>query len=316
MKRKLNTFQKTALATIILTIFLIFVGGLVRAVGAGLGCPDWPKCFGSWIPPFSASQLPPGFDKSEFNPVLMVVEYVNRLVGITTGIMIILTFIRSLKYRKTEPAVFYGSGLAVLLVGFEGWLGGEVVKSSLKASIISIHLYVALIILIILIYTAYKAFQKKLSLTLYRDDKKKLFWIGLLLLFVTLVQIELGAQVSQAVDVVKNGSLLIPRTQWLANVGSIKFVHEFFAWAVLLVSMGLIYFMKDLEVKNIFRRIGTSVFGLIIFQIALGLGLVYLKMSPALQVLHLTNVAILVSVEFIFVLLVHQSESIKKPVLN
>ncbi|HKJ31211.1 MAG TPA: COX15/CtaA family protein [Balneolales bacterium] len=316
MKTKFNAFQKTALATIFITIFLIFVGGLVRAVGAGLGCPDWPKCFGSWIPPFSASQLPPGFDKSQFNPVLMVVEYVNRLVGITTGIMIILTFIRSFKYRKSEPIVFYGSGLAVLLVGFEGWLGGQVVESSLKAWIISVHMYTALAILMILIYTTYKAFQKKMTITLSQENKRRLLWVGMALLVATMIQIGLGTQVRQSVDVIKNSSLTIPRSEWLSHVGSIEGVHEAFSWVVLIACMILIYFLRPFDSNNIYKRIGTSILALIVMQIILGLGLVNLNMVPALQVLHLTNVAVLVSAEFLFILLVQQSEAIKKPILE
>ncbi|HKJ46097.1 MAG TPA: COX15/CtaA family protein [Balneolales bacterium] len=315
MKTKLNAFQKTALATIFITIFLIFVGGLVRAVGAGLGCPDWPKCFGSWIPPFSASQLPPGFDKSQFNPVLMVVEYVNRLVGITTGIMIILTFIRSIKYRKTEPAVFYSSGIAMLLVGFEGWLGGQVVKSSLKAWIISVHMYTALAILLILIYATYKAFQKKIDLTLTKNNKTKLYWSGIVLLVATLIQIGFGTQVRQSVDVVKDSSLTIPRSAWLSQVGFIDTIHQTFSWVVMIACLWLIYNLRLFKPQSIYRRIGTSIFALLIFQILLGIGLVYLNMPPALEVLHLTNISILVSTEFIFLLLVQQSSEIKKPIL-
>ena len=64
---KLNLYQKTALSTIAATLFLIMVGGIVRAAGAGLGCPDWPKCYGLWIPPMHVSDLPSGFDVDSFN---------------------------------------------------------------------------------------------------------------------------------------------------------------------------------------------------------------------------------------------------------
>jgi len=121
---ELNRYQKVALTTVGATIFLIFVGGLVRASGAGLGCPDWPKCFGMWIPPTAASDLPSQFDVSQFNVFKTWTEYVNRLIGVVIGLLITATFVLSFRYRKTEPAVLYSSALAFVLVLVQGWLGG------------------------------------------------------------------------------------------------------------------------------------------------------------------------------------------------
>ena len=77
----------------VFTYLLIFIGGLVRVSGAGMGCPDWPKCFGRWIPPTSLSQLPDYIDPEKFNLVLAWVEYLNRLFGALVGLIILITFI-------------------------------------------------------------------------------------------------------------------------------------------------------------------------------------------------------------------------------
>ena len=100
---KLNAYQKTAIVTVFATLFLILVGGLVRAAGAGLGCPDWPKCFGTWIPPTSADALPAGFDESQFNVWKTWIEYINRLIGVLIGFLITATFALSFRYRKEKP---------------------------------------------------------------------------------------------------------------------------------------------------------------------------------------------------------------------
>src|SRR5215467_4170810 len=110
---RLSSFQRLALLTTAATYFLILVGGLVRASGAGLGCPDWPRCFGSWIPPVSAAELPPQFEPSLFNPTLMWTEYLNRLLGVTVGFLILATAVSAWRHHRREPPIFLASGTAL-----------------------------------------------------------------------------------------------------------------------------------------------------------------------------------------------------------
>ncbi len=157
-----NRFRKFGIATIISIFFLIFVGGLVRSTGSGLGCPDWPKCFGTWVPPTSVEELPTdyktkfaikGKEIADFDTFKTWTEYVNRLVGVLIGFFVFLTVVFAFPYLKTKPAIFWLSFIAFILVGFQGWVGSKVVSSELASWMITIHMVIALVIVALLIYT-------------------------------------------------------------------------------------------------------------------------------------------------------------------
>src|SRR6186997_706943 len=156
---RLSSFQRLALWTTATTYFLILVGGLVRASGAGLGCPDWPRCFGGWVPPMSAAELPPQFDPAQFNPTLMWTEYLNRLLGVTVGFLIFATAISAWRHHRHQPRILWATIAAFLLVGFEGWLGGRVVAHELAAWIVTAHLIVAIVIVQLLLFATFEAFS-------------------------------------------------------------------------------------------------------------------------------------------------------------
>lgn len=306
---KLNLYQKTAITTVIATLVLILVGGLVRAAGAGLGCPDWPQCFGMWIPPTSAAELPAEYDASLFNPVHTWLEYINRLVGVLIGFLITLTFLFSFRYRKTDKVITIASGIAFVLVLVQGWLGGQVVRSGLSAGMITIHMILAMIIVNTLLFASFRAMNKSLSIQLSENVKKRLLMVSGAILFVTLIQLVLGTQVREAVDVAKN-VLELPRDQWIDTSDLLYSVHRSFSWLVVVLSGLLLYVNRTYDVARSLRMLGYAVFGLIILQMFLGLGMERLNIPGILQLLHLVSVSILICVEFLFMLMVGFSKKI------
>ena len=141
-------FYKSSMITVILLYILVLVGGFVRITESGDDCPDWPKCYGSWIPPFSIEDIP-----QEFNPSLDKVygswiEYFNRLVGVILGLSMVYTFIKSFYVYKHDKILFFGSFCSLILIIIAGWIGGQIATNIDGQNIIfqhsvSIHLYIA-----------------------------------------------------------------------------------------------------------------------------------------------------------------------------
>jgi cytochrome c oxidase assembly protein subunit 15 len=299
--RRLSRFQRLALWTTAITYFLILVGGLVRASGAGLGCPDWPRCFGSWIPPLSAAELPPGFDRSQFNPVLMWTEYLNRLLGVTVGFSIFATLVVAIRDHRHAPRILWPTLAAFLLVGFEGWLGGVVVEQELAAWIVTAHLVVALIIVSLLLYATVYAFFGQAA-TRTPGARRALAWSTLLLIVVTLGQVALGAQVRERIDEALTAGTA--RSSALATVGEYDRWHRDGSLVVLgLVLIVLLQVWSQHPNQSPLVRAAYAMVALVGVQLALGLGLAYLGLTPAVQIAHLTAASLLLGAETVMFLL-------------
>jgi heme a synthase len=299
--RRLSRFQRLALWTTAITYLLILVGGLVRASGAGLGCPDWPRCFGSWIPPLSAAALPPQFDQSQFNPVLMWTEYLNRLLGVTVGFSIFATLVVAIRDHRRTPRILWPTLAAFLLVGFEGWLGGVVVERELAAWIVTAHLVVALIIVSLLLYaTVYAFFAPHASRT--PGARRALAWSTLLLIVVTLGQVTLGAQVRERVDeALASGSA---REGALASVGQYDRWHRDGSLVVLgLVLIVLLQVWSQHAMESALARAAYALVALVGVQLAVGVGLAYVGLTPGMQIAHLTAASLLLGAETVMFLL-------------
>jgi cytochrome c oxidase assembly protein subunit 15 len=291
--RRFSSFQRLALFTTATTYFLILVGGLVRASGAGLGCPDWPRCFGSWIPPSSAANLPPQFDPSLFNPTLMWTEYLNRLLGVMVGFLILATVISAWRHHRREPRILWTMVAALLLTGFQGWLGGLVVANDLAPWIVTVHMIVALVIVQLLLYATVRAWKKG------SGPPSPLL---IALIAVTMIQIGLGTQVRGGVDIALDSG--VARANALATVGQLDHLHRDAAFVVLAGSLLIVVWLwTRFRGERTLMRWALVVVGLAALQVALGAVMAYVSLEPAAQVGHLTVASLLLGAETVLLLL-------------
>ncbi|CAG5008641.1 Heme A synthase [Dyadobacter sp. CECT 9275] len=306
-------FKRLALNTVITLYLLIIAGGVVRSTGAGMGCPDWPKCFGRWVPPTELSELPVNYKEIygtklkgeiEFNAVKTWTEYVNRLLGAFTGLMIFLTLLASWAYLKSQKRIFYYALAAFLLVGFQGWLGAKVVSFELHPVIVTLHMLLAIVIVFILIYVYV------LSKYTYSEGSEKpqkgVAGVGIFVLSITLVQVLIGTQVRENMDEVIRILGYQARTEWIEQLGARFYVHRSFSLLVLGANLYWFYLIRG--AGNSRDSVEKYIKGCLVVlgaEILTGIIMAYLGVPPFAQPLHLTFGILLLGLQFIIYLLVN-----------
>lgn len=320
--KSLKKFRNVALLTIYSVIFLIWVGGWVRSTGSGMGCPDWPKCFGTWVPPTSESQLPDNYlehfvevrlqknqrlvkmlnglgmtdlanqinndqsirEPEMFNVTKTWIEYVNRLIGVLVGFFIILTLLYAWKVRNYNKSIFWLSLFGFIGVLFEGWLGSIVVSTNLLPELITIHMFVAMLILVVLI----NAYMKAHSGNINHSIPKNLAFIGVVISIIALTQILIGTQVREAVDIASKTLGQSRREEWTSNLGNYYLIHMRFYW---LLVIGLLVWLFQL--KQFFQQAPSLKFwsqvliALVGIEVVMGISMHYWAIPPILQPFHL-----------------------------
>jgi len=327
-------FQKVAAAASIALIVLIFVGAIVRATGSGMGCPDWPTCWGCLIPPTSADQIDTskldiekyrrraarhGIDPAtitresvikEFNPTHTWVEYINRLTSLPLGLLTLATFIMSQWQWRKRPVVPMVSTLALILLGTNAWMGAQIVFSGLKPGIITIHMALAILQLCLLVFVAWRGCEQpwKMPASCCKSGLRK---IALLLFALILAEGVLGSQVREKTDALKNTHQHAPRSEWVAELeqSPTYLIHRSGSWAILLVA-GLFY-MRSRENRTGATKLEYLVVGIVLAQMCLGIVLSHVGILPIAQVLHIGLSSILVSSLFLWLLgsYAHSSKS-------
>ena len=268
-------FTKSVSISIFLVYFLVLVGSVVRITGSGMGCPDWPLCFGKWIPPSNEMELPDDYQSqmlnhrkkknakltklTEFLGIKLVddtnksnvnrkisfsstkawIEYLNRLVGVFIGFFVLLN-VYFVIFKRFKVSVRILSVCALLATVFQGFVGSVVVSTNLLPGLITFHMLLAILILLLLIHAKHLSHNP----IFFKFDKFS--FLIILALFVLIIQITLGTFVRERVDYLHNyegiTSNIIPLLNKSFNI------HKYFSFFVLLIVTVNWYYLKTLKI--------------------------------------------------------------------
>jgi cytochrome c oxidase assembly protein subunit 15 len=316
-----KTFIRFNWITLVFIYLVVVAGSFVRISGAGMGCPDWPKCFGQWVPPTEANQLPSDYrevylekrtkkiekfcrmlesiglketsntiladptllQEEPFNATKTWIEYVNRLFGFVAGnLMLLGLFWIVLKYRKERILLL--SAVNLILMGIEAWFGSIVVASNLVPWTITVHMLLALIIIALQLYIIHLISPVQKTLIPLNSTMK---WLVLLVFAITFYQMFLGTQVREYVDeLTKEG---FGRADWTDKMGWSFLIHRSFSWLVLIL-LTYIVWRNEKEYKIWLIR---SAYVILSLELIGGVLLAYADMPGLVQTSHLVFAAVL-----------------------
>ncbi len=327
--------------TVIAVYFLILVGGIVRSTGSGMGCPDWPKCFGSWVPPTSVNQLPNDYqeiylekrllkndrfvaslemlgfvqtaedirnDKSilveeEFNATKTWIEYINRLIGVVIGLLIVLTVFKSFALWELDKLIPMLSIVSLILVLFIGWIGSIVVSTNLLTWMITIHMMLALALVCLLIYIHFRAHHINKSIPFRTQRAQRLYLILFVGFILMIVQIVLGTQVREEIDYVATAMGNLMRGTWIDQLGLTFLIHR--SYSLLLLGIHVLFIYKiykySLRHSGIFK-LSQLMIAIIVLEIMTGVGMAYFAIPAFLQPVHLLLGALIIGIQFLILL--------------
>lgn len=318
-------FVRLNWVTLVLVYLVIIAGSVVRTSGSGMGCPDWPKCFGQWIPPTQAAELPANYreiygekriqkvekfarflssigmsetaekikndprtyEELPFNAGKTWTEYANRLVGFLSGNGVLLILLWTLlRYRKDKRLVVLTVFNLVALM-LNAWFGSIVVATNLVPWVITVHLFLALLTVTIQL-SIIRRISPQQQKTLNLPGGMK--WLIIVILVITTFQLFLGTQVREYIDeLTKQG---LGRESWSENFGWSFFIHRSFSWLVLVLIGLLTYFnYKTDKIRTIYWS-----FVLLALELTGGVLLAYADMPGLVQVSHLLFASVLFGV--------------------
>ncbi len=158
---ELRIYRRLALGALLLTFVVVVFGAYVRLADAGLGCPDWPGCYGKLSPAHAVDLIRDAHAAEPTGPVSLPKawkEMIHRYLAASLGLLIIAIAVLAWRLRANPHAL---PGVGVALVGvviFQGLLGKWTVTLLLKPAIVTAHLFGGLTTLALLAWLTLRAF--------------------------------------------------------------------------------------------------------------------------------------------------------------
>ena len=303
--KKIRRFRYLGITTIAAVYCLILIAGAVRATGSGMGCPDWPTCFGQWIPPVSESQLPAdyqqiyaerGYADTAFNVKKTWIEYSNRLVGVLIGILIFATMLSSRHFRKHNALVLKLSVFAFLAVVFQGWLGSRVVASNLHPGMVTLHMILAQVIVAALIWALMRSQYQVISRGGMQRLPKLFKTVLVVAMVMTALQMVMGTQVREAVDIIARSEQI--RSLWIDQLPLILKVHRSFSAVILFTNVWLVWqVFKQVDRAHPMQRVALAQGVLIVATIVIGAIMYHFDIPAFFQPFHLWLASLIFGVQ-------------------
>lgn len=332
----MRLFRKVAKISLVLVYLVIIAGAVVRMTGSGMGCPDWPKCFGYYVPPTNVETLQwqpnrkfnkgqviiqektlwvaksdfttsltyqaenwheyTKHDYAEFNVWHTWIEYINRLVTVLLGIPMLLLLILSFFQYKKDRTLTFYTILTFVVLGVQALLGKIVVDTNLKTGMITIHMVIAFVLLALLLILIYRSGKQESEFFKLDTSIKTLVWVTTLM---TLAQVILGTQVREFIDQQIDELGENAKHLWL-ETPTIKFyIHRSFS--IFIVLLNLVLAIKMLRTNPKYNKIMWAMI-FIGLSVVTGITMSYFDFPFASQPLHLLLAALLFGVQFYILL--------------
>jgi len=333
LKTIFSLFGRITLVTVFL---VILAGSIVRTTGSGMGCPDWPRCYGYFIPPSDKSALDfmpgksyskgimviqndtlwrarapftaaesfnrahwekyPKHDYARFDVTETWIEYINRLLGALLGLFVLLMCIGSFAYRKQQPIVIALSFMVLFLTLFEAWLGALVVHSNLSGVKITVHMLAALLIVAVIIAALRSSSINNWAIP--KNMRPAAQFLGFALL-ATLIQVYLGTQVREEIDEIAKLNPPIDRSEWIDRLPGVFIIHRSFTLFILALNGFVFYWI--LSKRELFtsamRPLAQAGMFILALEIIVGIILAYASVPAWAQPIHLVLASLLFGVQ-------------------